>query len=68
MYCYLGYFEKMDKFTNVRIIAQSNKKDKFELYKVINALDIYYPKRYYYVIEARNKSEAMEQLNRIAKD
>ena len=68
MYCYLGYFEKFDKFTNVRIIAQGNKEDKVELYKAVNALDIYYPKRYYYVIEARNKSEAMEQLNRIVKD
>lgn len=68
MYCYLGYFEKIDNRPYVRIIAQGNKDDKIELYKAINALDIYYPKRYYYLIEARNKSEAMDKLNRIAKD
>lgn len=68
MYCYIGYFKKIDNRHYVRIIAQGNEEDKIELYKVIDVLDIYYPMRYYYLIEARNKSEAMEKLNRIAKD
>ena len=67
MYYYLGFYEKFDKFTHVRIIAQGNKEDKEELYKSIHALDTYYPKRFYHLIEARNKSEAMNQLSNIAK-
>lgn len=76
MYCYLGYFEKLDNYTHVRIIAQGAKQDKEEMKEVAYASNVKYSKqaypkyaeREYHVLEAHNKSEAMEQLSRIAKD
>lgn len=65
---YLGYYEKHDNFIHVRIIAQGTKADKEALKEVMYACDLYYSKRFYHVIEAQNKSEAMNQLSRISRE
>lgn len=68
MYYYLGYYEKSDKYTHFRIIAQGNKADKEQLREVQYACDLYYSKRFYHLIQAPNKNIAMQQLSNIAKD
>lgn len=68
MYYYLGYYEKCDKYTHFRIIAQGNKADKEQLKEVQYACDLYYSKRFYHLIQAPNKSTAMQTLSNIAKD
>lgn len=76
MYYYLGYYEKFDKYKHVRIIAQGCKQDKEELKEVAYASNVKYSKesypkysqREYRVIEAHDKSEAMNVLSNIAKE
>ncbi len=68
MYYYLGYYEKNDKFTHVRIIAQGTKADRNDLKLVAERLNDDKFKRKYRVIEAINKTEAMNQLSRIARE
>lgn len=65
---YLGYYEKFEHCNHIRIIAQGTKSDKQALHEVIHPCDMYYSKRYYHVIEAQNKTEAMNQLSRIARE
>lgn len=67
-YYYLGYFEKHENFNHIRIFAQGHAMDRDELRSAAVKLNkIEGDKRQYRVIEAQNKSEAMNQLSNISK-
>ena len=65
---YLGYYEKLENYNHVRIIAQGTKTDKDDLKLVAERLNDDKLIRKYRVIEAINKTEAMNQLSRIARE
>lgn len=65
---YLGYYEKLENYNYVRIIAQGTKSDRDDLKLVAERLNGEKLIRKYKVIEAINKTEAMNQLSRIARE
>ena len=65
---YLGYYDKLEKYIHVRIIAQGTKSDRDDLKLVAGRLNDDKFIRKYKVIEAMNKTEAMNQLKRIARE
>lgn len=65
---YLGYFEKMGNYNHIRIIAQGTKHDREDLKLVAQRLNDDKLVRKYKVIEAMNKTEAMNQLSRISRE
>ena len=65
---YLGYYDKLENCNHVRIIAQGTKADRNDLKLVAERLNDDKSTRKYRVIEAINKTEAMNQLSRIARE
>lgn len=65
-YYYIGFYQKFEKFTHVRIVAQAYAADRDELRSMAVKLDEPNGKRWR-VIAAQNKSEAMQQLSNISK-
>lgn len=64
---YLGYYDKLENYNHIRIIAQGTKADLDDLKLVAKRLNDDNLIRKYKVIEATNKTEAMTQLIRIAR-
>lgn len=65
---FLGYYEKLENYNHIRIIAQGTKLDREDLKVVASRLNALNLIRVYKVIEAQNKTEAMNQLSNIAKE
>lgn len=67
-YYYLGFIEKHENFNHIRIFAQGNGADRDELRSAAVKLNnMEGSQRQYRVIQAQNKSEAMQQLSNLAK-
>lgn len=65
---YLGYYDKLENYKYIRIIAQGTKADRDDLKLVAERLNDEKFIRKYKVIEATNKTEALNQLRRIARE
>ena len=65
---YLGYYDKLENYNHIRIIAQGTKADREDLKLVVERLNDDKLIRKYKVIESQNKTEAMNQLSRIARE
>lgn len=65
---YLGYYDKLENYNHIRIIAQGTKADHDDLKLVAERLNDDRVIRKYKVIESTNKTEAMNQLRIIARE